>query len=215
MSISTFAELQSAIASWLDRTDLTARIPDFIVMAETRMMRKLRTRLMEVETDLATVSGDRTIALPADYREPQNLWINWTSGREVLHYVSPDLLETATASGLPQYWAIDRGTIAFQRPADQVYSLTFRYIQKLALSDDAPQNSLLTAYPDAYLTASLSEAARYLKDPDMADLWDKRWYQIAHDIREEEERNNTLATLRTEPGMLTWNRGCFDIRRGY
>jgi len=215
MSITNYAELQAAVADWMERSDLADRIPDLIRLAEIRIVRKLRLRLMEVEVPLSTTPGSRFVPLPADYREPKALWINWTSGREKLRYVSPAVFDAAAASGAPVYWGIDGANIAFQRPADQAYSLTFRYIIKLALSDAAPTNVLLDAYPDAYLTATLAEAARFLKDPDAADLWDKRWYQISHDIREEEERSRALTTLRTEPGALTSFPGRFDIRRGW
>ena len=42
MAISTFAELKTAAANWLDRSDLTDRIPEFIALAEARFNRILR-----------------------------------------------------------------------------------------------------------------------------------------------------------------------------
>ena len=47
MAISTFAELKTAAANWLDRSDLTDRIPEFIALAEARFNRVLRIRDME------------------------------------------------------------------------------------------------------------------------------------------------------------------------
>jgi len=47
MAISTFAELKTAAANWLDRSDLTDRIPEFIALAEARFNRILRIRAME------------------------------------------------------------------------------------------------------------------------------------------------------------------------
>jgi hypothetical protein len=44
MAITTNAELESALAGWLDRSDLTARIPDFVTLCEARVNRKLRVR---------------------------------------------------------------------------------------------------------------------------------------------------------------------------
>jgi len=37
MSIATYSELQTAVADWMHRTDLTAKIPDFITLAESRI----------------------------------------------------------------------------------------------------------------------------------------------------------------------------------
>ena len=47
MAIGTYAELQTAVANWLDRGDLTDRIQEFIDFAEARINRNLRLRLME------------------------------------------------------------------------------------------------------------------------------------------------------------------------
>jgi hypothetical protein len=47
MAITTFAELKTAIASWLDRSDLTSTIPDFITLFESVANRRLRVRQME------------------------------------------------------------------------------------------------------------------------------------------------------------------------
>jgi hypothetical protein len=48
MAITTYAELQAAAANWLVRGDLTARIPEFITLAEARLNRVLRARMAEV-----------------------------------------------------------------------------------------------------------------------------------------------------------------------
>ena len=166
MQIVDYASLQDAIASWLNRSDLAARIPDFIGLAETWMMRKLRLRLMEADAAMTGVVGSRFITLPTDYQEPLNLWWNNGSDREPLRFVAPALIDVWTANGHPYQWAIDGTKVAFERPCDQAYSFTFRYRQKLALSTGTPTNVLLTAYPDIYLFASLAEAAPYLKDKD-------------------------------------------------
>ena len=42
MALTTYAELQTAVANYLARTDLTSQIPDFIYIAETRLRRQLR-----------------------------------------------------------------------------------------------------------------------------------------------------------------------------
>ena len=62
MAISTYTELQSAVANWLARSDLTSRITEFIALAESRIhygsahpvmpSRPLRIRTMETRADL-------------------------------------------------------------------------------------------------------------------------------------------------------------------
>ena len=42
MALTTFAELKASIADWLNRSDLTTVIPDFITLAEHQMEREVR-----------------------------------------------------------------------------------------------------------------------------------------------------------------------------
>ena len=44
MAISTKSELHTAVTNWLNRSDLTSRIPEFITLAEASFNRNLRTR---------------------------------------------------------------------------------------------------------------------------------------------------------------------------
>ena len=46
MARGTYAGLQTAVANWLDRGDLTDRIVEFIDLAEARINSNLRLRLM-------------------------------------------------------------------------------------------------------------------------------------------------------------------------
>ncbi|TAE78733.1 MAG: hypothetical protein EAZ84_00410, partial [Verrucomicrobia bacterium] len=67
MSIDTYAELQSAIADWLDRQDMTAVIPSFISLAEADINRVLRDYRME-KRSTAQVDAQYS-ALPIDWLE--------------------------------------------------------------------------------------------------------------------------------------------------
>ena len=60
MAINTYATLQTAVANWLDRSDLTDRIPEFIALAEARMNRNLRLALM-LNVDQTTLGGASTL----------------------------------------------------------------------------------------------------------------------------------------------------------
>src|SRR5215831_9409112 len=128
MAITNYSELQAAAANWLNRTDLSGsanRIPEFIDLAEARLNRDLKLRTMESDQAVATVAGSRFIALPSGYLEPLALFIERSTGREALTFV-PSRLETDGAAGEPQYWTVDGANIAFERPADQVYGMTFK-----------------------------------------------------------------------------------------
>ena len=67
MAIGTYSELQTAVANWLDRSDLGSRIPEFITLSEARINRLLRVRLMENVKVISLISGSKRYPIPSDY----------------------------------------------------------------------------------------------------------------------------------------------------
>lgn len=218
MALSTYSELKASVADFLNRTDLTSTIPDFIALAEADINSHFDLRTVESDQALTAVSGSRYIALPTGFREPQNLWINWSYGRgDPLRFVAPELLVTSVTPGIPLLWCIDGTNIAFDRPAGSNYSLTLRMIGGVTLSDANPTNLVLTNYPNVYLYGALKEAAPYLRDPDAASLWEMKYADSIAKAKAKEGREKSLVTLSTEPGQLTFrgNRAGFNINRGW
>ena len=76
MAISTYAELKTAVANWLDRDDLTDIIPDFIVLAETRHKRDFKIRRMETRVTANTIADTEYYTLPDDYIAMRNIKLN-------------------------------------------------------------------------------------------------------------------------------------------
>lgn len=198
MALSNYSDLLSAVASWLNRSDLTERIPDFITLAESRLNRELRLRVMEEEdTTLTVASGDRTVALPTGFLEPIGLWVSEASDRRQLTYLSPVQMDVLTSSGKVFYWTITGGNIAFERPASPALSLVVRYLKSFALTEAAPTNWLMTNHPDAYLFSVLVEAAPYLRDDNLLGIWSARLQQSLDEINAKEARSRSLTILDT------------------
>lgn len=212
MAITTYAELQSAAANWLVRADLTARIPEFIALAEARLNRVLRARLAEAESALTSSIGVRTIPLPAGFAEPLALWIVSAGTRRPLRFIEPSLLGATSLQGEPQSWSVDGPNVAFDRPCDQAYSLVLRMLVRFALSDVAPTNALLSDYPDAYLFATLCEAGPFLRDADLAQAYEARLERAIGEINAKDARARAARTLITEIPRRA--QAAFDITRG-
>jgi len=181
MTISTYATLQTAVETWLARTDLTATIPDLITLFEACANRRLRVRQMETSTTLTPSSGSAT--LPTDYL----MWrsVTWTGSTRVsLEYVHPTYLQAAyptTPSDTPRHFIIE-GTTLKVRPVDDT-GLEFYYFQKVpALSDAATTNWLLTAHPDLYLFGTLAEAQALAGFFDIAGVWKTRRDELFEEI---------------------------------
>lgn len=167
MALDTYANLQTAIADWMARSDLTTVIPDFITLLEARVNRELRVRSMLTSTNLTPSSGSAT--LPTDYLEWKR--VTWTgSSRIELEWVEPTYLQAAyptSPSDTPRRFTIE-GTTLKIRPIDGT-ALEFLYYQKIpALSNSNTTNWLLTAHPDLYLYGSIASGKAYMQDAEKA-----------------------------------------------
>ena len=198
MAITTYAELQAAAANWLVRADLTARIPEFITLAEARLNRVMRTRLTEAEVPLAAGTGVRSVPLPAGFTEPLRLWIERTGGREELPFLEASLLAATALRGEPGAWTVDGANVGFDRPCDQAYAFTLRLLRRFSLSDAAPTNAVLSDFPDLYLFATLSEAAPFLRDPELAAAYETKLARALAEANAQEARSRAAGTLTTE-----------------
>ncbi|BCV04327.1 MAG: hypothetical protein CM15mV83_590 [uncultured marine virus] len=65
MAIATYSDLQSLVANYLARDDLSTQIVDFIKLAEVRIRRDLRLRQMLTSTDLTINATD--VSIPSDF----------------------------------------------------------------------------------------------------------------------------------------------------
>jgi hypothetical protein len=174
MAITTYAELKSSIANWLNRDDLTSVIPDFISLTEAGINRDLRHYKMINRVD-ATLDS-RYVQMPADWLETVRFGI--TSGTTYrLELVSrDDMLEyrqnTSDIAGIPKFYANIGDTIeVFPTPAAE-YQMQLQYYAKTpALSDSNTDNWLLSDAPDIYLYGALVQAAPYLNDDARVQTW--------------------------------------------
>jgi hypothetical protein len=174
MAISTYSELQTTIASYLARSDLTAMIPDFIRLAELRLQRELRIRQMLKVVTTVTVAGDATVELPVDFLQIRDLHLN-TNPTMVLEYLSPSALfrnARTSDSGLPKQYTVLAVEFQFAPVPDSEYTLSMLYYAKPEqLSDAVASNVFLTVCPDLLLYAALGEAEPYLMNDARLQTW--------------------------------------------
>jgi hypothetical protein len=165
-----YTELQSHIAGFLNRQDLTAVIPTFIEMVESSLNRKLRLRSM---LGRATASLDTDFTtLPADFLEAKNVQLN-TNPVTSLQFVTmehADHLKTGD-SGQPKYYTIVGDTIEVVPPPDSPYTVELVYYKKIPPLASNSTNWLLANHPDVYLYGALMQAAPYLKNDDRLVVW--------------------------------------------
>jgi len=167
MSITTYAELQTAVGDWLNRADLDQKIPDFIRLAESTLNDVLRSADMVTSATAAITNGRAT--LPSDALEVVYAQVASTED-EPLEQIAPQQLtmlrRTRTRDAAnPRFFAIvGRQLVVTPSPSGSV-SLDLDYYQRLpALTSSNTSNWLLTDAPHVYLYTSLLHATPFLMD---------------------------------------------------
>ncbi len=164
-----YAGLQSAIASWSNRDDLTAQLPQFIEFAEARINRDLRHFGMENRAQ-ATCTGPY-FPLPCDWLQT----IRVVCDGEPLRLIDGVTMERMVAAGAggtkTKYYRHSERNLQLY-PVPNNATITMEYIGKVPpLSDAEPENWLLTEFPDIYLYACLMQVASFLADTEQLGVW--------------------------------------------
>lgn len=183
MALANYSDLTASVADWLNRDDLTARIPDYIALFEARMNRTLRVPAMEVELTASTTS--ETYALPADCLSVRQVALD-ADPDTVLIPMSPVGLRATypnAASGTTAAYAITGTNLKLAPPPSSAVTLVINYYRQIpALTSTANTNWLLTAHPDAYLFGALAMAEAHLMNDDRVGFWKSELGQIVAEI---------------------------------
>ena len=190
MSISTYAELKTAIASWSNRTDLTASIPDFIRLAESVIRREVRCRDMITEATGSLSSG--AITIPADYIEARQVVVD----SAVPEYVTEEVYQRRQGiASSPESYTTTGTQIKVTGGSDEAYTLSY-WAKYDAFSADADTNWLLTNVPEVYLFASLVEVYEYLRDMQGRDMYKTRLNQVVAELNAVEKAGLYIGPMR-------------------
>lgn len=197
MAITTYAELQTAVASWLHRD--VDQIVDFITMAEKRINSLLDSRVGEVDTSLTATISSRYIALPAGYMRNLGLWLTTYDPRIEMRYELPENMRVYELSGQPTCYTIDGSNIALDCPANSEYTYTMRYKKGCDIASTST-NDILTNYPSLYLYGSLVESCLMTReDP---TLFEQRFQGALEEALRTESKNKSQATIQSEVAAI-------------
>ena len=194
MALTTYTELKASVADWLNRTDLTTEIPDFISLAEAQMERTLRTRQMLTRTTLTVDSEFETT--PADFLEVRALKLTSTNPDTPLSFMTMDSLDDEatreTGGGRPKFFGVVGTEFRFVPTPDAAYTAEIVYFANLnKLSSSVATNFLLTSSPDAYLYGALLQAAPYLQDDARIQVWATLYERALNDLQVADDRGST------------------------
>lgn len=165
MSISTYAELKTALTNWSKRSDLTAQLGDFIALAESDM--QVRLKLVDFE-DISTVSVVAGVGpVPTGFNGARSAY--WDGNLDTpVKYIPPSQFDTQrNKSGTPAFFTVV-GTDLLVSPSNTGDLVVTHKTRFVPLSDVATTNVLLNNFPDAYLHGSLAQLYSYCYDTQMA-----------------------------------------------
>ena len=189
MTITSYATLQTAIAGFLNRDDLTEAIPTFIQLAEATFNRKLRDFRMESRAvatfneafELIPTGWLETIRLSLEGKGPLEL----ISSQEMMEYKS-----RTWETGNPRFFCHTAFQIElFPAPNADTGTGELVYFSEIpALSDANQSNWLLEAAPDLYLYGALLHSAPYLSDDPRIQVWGGLHADILASMNEASQR---------------------------
>ena len=189
MAITNYSTLQSAIADYLNRADLTSQIQNFIQFAEADLNTRLRCREQIVRAE-ATSSAE-FVQLPSDWLEAINLHI--VGGQQPLRYITLDEADIVNKEQIytgPHYYSLMNGAIEIvPEPAEDIDIEMIYYAKIPALSDQATTNWLLTKAPDVYLYGALTHAAPFLMDDQRIPVFGQIYLARVQALQEESQKS--------------------------
>ena len=186
----TYSELKTEIADFLNRDDLTSAIPTFIKLAESQINRDIRHWKMEKR---ATANLDSEYSgIPADWLETIQMHVTG-NGTQPLQLVSREHMAAARAGtrdtgGIPTYYTHADGQFELYPTPGAATGIELLYYGKVpALSDSNATNWLLTDAPDVYLYGSLIHTAAYLQEDARAATWAQLYGAAITKLNEQSE----------------------------
>ena len=187
MTVQTYALLQADAALAIGRTDLTARIVEFIAQAEFRLTRDLFTRGFRNYASSTFTAGEAgaVIDLPVRFLRMRSFDVlaNAVGGtatgstRNPVLWREHDFIRAVyplqSTTGRPQFWTGLDQDQALVAPAPNVaYAYRLAYYEKLAVLSAGNTTNWITANaPDIMLYATLCETAPYLRDDERVPMW--------------------------------------------
>lgn len=190
MSISNYTELQSAVASWLARDDLSLRIPEFIALCEAKLNRMLFVPKMEARVTTSCDTNDdepEFLSLPSDFQSMRRVRLSGVTGKPRLNFMSQTQLDdyryrTDDMIGQPIYYTIMGEEMELAPTPNEDYTVEMVYRRNIPALASNSTNWLLTDAPDVYLYGALMESAPYIKEDERVAVWATGFATVVDDL---------------------------------
>lgn len=189
--VTDYTSLKAAIASWLDvnSSDISAVVPDLVVIAERRLFREVRTRDMEASFTGTISSG--VVAVPSDFVEWKHAYVDGNPTQRLESRPVSWIYErypTRSAEGKPQFIARDASNFIFGPYPDSGYTVKGTYFRKLDSATSSTSNAIVSSMPDLYLMACLAESEPLIGRDKRIPIWESKYRMIRDNVNDDYTR---------------------------
>mgnify|MGYP003677665357 CR=1 FL=1 len=164
MTITNYTTLQSTVADYLNRSDLTSIIPTFIQLAEAQLNRDIRHYEMEARSNAQQDAGDEYMQVPATWLENIRAHVIGT-GTTPLDLISRAAMADKRAgqedmAGRPEYYCMAANQFQLYPTPDAQYEIELLFAPYLQ------EDERMVVWAQMYAAAVMrlnesSEQARY------------------------------------------------------
>jgi len=193
MAITNYTNLQTTIADFLNRDDLTSVIPTFIQLTEAQLNRDIRHHNMEARTSGQQTGGDQYMQVPSDWLETIRLHLTG-SGTSALTLMSRAAIADIRAKNenvstvLPYYYCHSDGQFELYPTPTEDTDFELLYYQKIPDLATNSTNWLLTDAPDVYLYGALLHSAPYLAEDARVAVWAQMYSAAVQNVNSASEK---------------------------
>lgn len=189
MPFSSYTAYRSNLLTWLDvgASDIgSTQLDDLIVLGENRVNREVRSREMETALNVTIASG--VAALPSNYVQLKNAYIDGTPAKK-LERANVDYIysqyPTRSSTSKPKHIAREGSNFIFGPYPDSGYTVKGTYYQRpepLATT----LHALFTNNEDLYLFAALSESEVVIGRDNRLAVWESKYQNIKNMVNNED-----------------------------
>jgi|TARA_R100000084_G_scaffold105210_1_gene62457 hypothetical protein len=205
----TYAELKSAIQNYLQNseTQFVSDLPTIIKQAETRILKTVKLPVFRKNVSGTFTSGNEYLATPTDFLDNFSLSFTSSGSQTFLLFKDVNFIREAypnsSTTGTPKHYALfDNSSFIIGPTPDSSYTVELHYFYSpasITAGADSGTTWLSTNAENALLYGSILEGYTYMKgEPDMMQLYEKRYDQALSRLKTLAEGENTVDQYRDD-----------------
>lgn len=188
--VTSYSTLQTAIADWLTRSDLSGFIPNFIQNFEENFLREPKNFGRWMESSLSIVIAANVAAVPTDYLGLKYAYVNGSPStpldRKSLNQTLGKYPRGGT-TGTPIYISRNGANFIFGPEPDSTYTIKGTYWAKPTLlrsfAADAAAHWLIVNAPDVCIYGALIQSAPFLRNDSRLTVWQAMYADAVNSYR--------------------------------